>query len=252
MGVSNKNLTMTISVLINGAFGKMGTETVKAIENDPELMLVGKAGKDANLHQFIQETQPQVVIDFTTPAAVFSNALTIIEAGKSPVIGTTGLSDAQIAELTALCREKKIGGLIAPNFAIGVILMMRFASEAIRYFPHAEIIELHHDTKLDAPSGTAIKTAKMMAKERLTFPLKKSVKENLPGSQGAEYEGIPIHAVRLPGLLAHEMVLFGGAGEVLTIKHDSMDRKCFMAGVLLACKKVISLTELVYGLEYLL
>lgn len=244
----------TISILINGAFGKMGLETVKAIEQDSALSLVGQIGRGSSLAQVIQETQPQVVIDFTTPEIVFANALTIIEAGKHPVIGTTGLSHAQIQELKAGCAEKKLGGIIAPNFAIGVILMMRFASEAIRYFPQAEIIELHHDAKRDAPSGTAIKTAQMMAKNRPSEVLshQTTVKETLLHSRGAECDGIPIHAVRLPGLVAHEMILFGGQGEVLTLKHDAMDRKCFMAGILLACKKVVTLTELIYGLEHLL
>jgi 4-hydroxy-tetrahydrodipicolinate reductase len=251
-GDFNERDNMTISILINGAFGKMGLETVKAVEQDASLTLVGQIGRGSKLAQVIMETQPEVVIDFTTPEAVFDNALTIIEAGKHPVIGTTGLSNAQIDTLKARCAEKKLGGIIAPNFAIGVILMMKFASEAIRYFPQAEIIELHHDAKRDTPSGTAIKTAQMMAKNRDNLSDPKAVKETILHSRGAQCEGIPIHAVRLPGLVAHEMILFGGQGEVLTIKHDAMDRKCFMAGVLLACKKVVTLNELIYGLEHLL
>jgi 4-hydroxy-tetrahydrodipicolinate reductase len=243
---------MTISVLVNGASGKMGAETVRAVEADPELLLVGQAYRGSVLSEVIQQTQPEVVIDFTTPESVFSNALTIIEANKHPIIGTTGLSPDQIQELTTLCQQKKLGGLIAPNFAIGVILMMRFASEAIRYFPHTEIIELHHDAKKDSPSGTAIKTAQMMAKNRPEIPAKQTTKETIPHSQGAQCEGISIHSVRLPGLVAHEAILFGGPGEILTIKHDAMDRKCFMTGVLLACKKVTALNKLVYGLENLL
>lgn len=243
---------MTIKVLVNGAFGKMGVETVKAVENDPELTLVAKSGRENDLKQLIQDTQPEVVIDFTTADTAFLNTLAIIEAGKHPVIGTTGFSEAQIDQLKMLCREKGLGGIIAPNFAIGVILMMQFASEAIRYFPHAEIIELHHDTKRDAPSGTAIKTAQMMVKNREKDPVAKPFKENLAGSRGADYQGIPVHAIRLPGLIAQQMVILGGEGELLTIKHDTTDRKCFMAGVLLACKKVMNLNELVYGLEQLL
>ena len=242
---------MTIKILVNGASGKMGTETVKAVENDAELKLVAKGGRDTNLKELIQTTQPDVVVDFTTPTAGFSNALTIIEAGKHPVIGTTGFSESQIAELKTLCKKQQLGAIIAPNFAIGVILMMRFASEAIRYFPNAEIIELHHDAKLDSPSGTAIKTAQMMAENRAETPIKNLTTENM-SSRGTNYYGIPIHAVRLPGLLAHEMVIFGGQGEILTIKQDTTDRKCFMAGILMACKKVIHLNELIYGLEHLL
>lgn len=243
---------MTIKVLVNGALGKMGLETVKAVENDPELTLVAQGGKNHNLQQLIEDTQPEVVIDFTAPEVAFANTLTIIEAGKHPVIGTTGFSEAQIDEIKTLCKQKNIGGIIAPNFAIGVILMMQFASQAIRYFPNVEIIELHHDAKRDAPSGTAIKTAQMMVKNRTKSQSAQTVKETLPGSRGANYQEIPIHAVRLPGLIAHQMVLFGGEGELLTIKHDTTDRKCFMAGVLLACKKVVQLNELVYGLEQLI
>lgn len=243
---------MKINILINGAFGKMGIETVKAVENDSELVLVGKGGRENDLKQLIETTQPDVVIDFTAPDVAFANTLTIIEAGKHPVIGTTGFSEQQIEQLGTLCQQKKIGAIIAPNFAIGVILMMRFASQAIRYFPHAEIIESHHDTKLDAPSGTAIKTAQMMLQNREEHLAKKSLKETLAGSRGADYQGIAIHAVRLPGLLGHQMVMFGGTGELLTIKHDTTDRKCFMAGILLACKKVMDLNELVYGLEHLI
>lgn len=243
---------MAIKILVNGAAGKMGIEAVKAIENDAELTLVAKGSRETNLKELIQTTLPNVVVDFTTPTVAFSNALTIIEAGKHAVIGTTGFSEDQIAELKTLCQTRKLGAIIAPNFAIGVILMMRFASEAIRYFPTAEIIELHHDAKLDAPSGTAIKTAQMMTENRVATSRKNATTESTSPSRGANYQGIPIHAVRLPGLVAHQMVMFGGQGEVLTIKHDAMDRKCFMAGVLLACKQVIHLHELIYGLEHLL
>jgi 4-hydroxy-tetrahydrodipicolinate reductase len=246
---------MPIKVLVNGARGKMGSEVVKAVTNDAELTLVAEGDEHTILLELIKLHQPQVVVDFTNPNAVFSNALTIIEAGKHPVIGTTGLTEAQMDELKARAKKNGIGGIIAPNFAIGVILMMQFAREAARYFPHAEIIELHHDKKLDAPSGTAIKTAQMMVENRTESPenlLNTTEKQNLEGSRGAIYQGIPIHAVRLPGLVAHQMILFGAEGEVLTLKHDAMDRKCFMAGVLLACKKVVTLNELVYGLEQIL
>ena len=249
-----KETNMAIKILVNGALGKMGSETVKAVEKDPELKLVAKGDKDTNLEQLIETTQPDVVVDFTTPMTAFSNALTIIKAGKHPVIGTTGLSETQISDLKILCEQQRLGAIVAPNFAIGVILMMRFAAEAIRYFPHAEIIELHHDAKLDAPSGTAIKTAQMMAKNRNINVIKNLTKENAMNnhSRGKNYDDIPVHAVRLPGLLAHQMVIFGGQGEILTLKHDTTDRKCFMGGVLLACKKVLHLHELIYGLEHLL
>lgn len=243
---------MTIHILVNGAFGKMGAMTVQAIEHDSELTLVGKSGKKTHLAELIQTTQPDVVVDFTAPDVAFHNACTIIEAGKRAVIGTTGFTLDEIDQLKTRCAEQQLGSIIAPNFAIGVILLMRFAKEASRYFPQAEIIEFHHDAKLDAPSGTALKTAEMMAENRVTCPEKKPVKENFQGSRGANYQGIPIHAIRLPSLVAHQAVLFGGTGEVLTLKHDAMDRQCFMPGVVLACKKVMQLNQLIYGLENLL
>lgn len=239
---------MTIQVLINGAYGKMGQECVKAFSNDAEFALVGKNGSDENLSAAIQKYKPQIVVDFTTPNSVFENALTIIAANAHPVIGTTGLKPEQIAELEKRCAEKKLGGVVAPNFSIGATLMVRFAQQAAKYFPDAEIIELHHPAKLDAPSGTAIKTAECIAAARLTNP---SQTATAP-ARGAISHGIPIHAVRLPGLVANQEVLFGGQGETLRISHYTINRETFMPGVLLACKKVLQLDHLVYGLEHLL
>ena len=167
------------------------------------------------------------------------------------MIGTTGFSSTQIQTLTALCAEKKLGAIIAPNFSIGAILMMQLAKTAAHYFPQVEIIEMHHAGKLDSPSGTAIKTAELIAEANnvAAIPTTKAV---LPGARGAVHQQIPIHAIRLPGLVAHEQVIFGGTGETLTIKHDSTDRQCFMPGVILACQKVMTLNRLIYGLEHLL
>ncbi len=226
---------MPIRVLVNGANGKMGQEVVKAIQQDKELNLAGTAGKNDNLAEKIKSTQAQVVVDFTVAGSGFKNTQTIIEAGAHPVIGTTGFSLEQIDALQKIAATKKLGGIVAPNFSPGAVLMMQFSETAARYFPHVEIIEMHHDGKKDAPSGTSRKTADMIA----DVLNKKS-------------SAIPIHSVRLPGLVAHQLVVFGGHGETLTIRHDSVNRECFMPGVILACKKVVLLKELVYGLEKIL
>lgn len=241
-----------IHIIVNGANGQMGQETVKAIENCKDLKLVAKAGSQDDLGKLILSTQADVVVDFTQPECVYQNARTILEQGARPVIGTTGLTSSEIAELRLLVVKKKLGAIIAPNFSVGAILMMRFAQEAARYLPNAEIIEMHHDKKRDAPSGTAIKTAELIKDSRTIEPLMPECKESIPGARGANYENIAIHSVRLPGFLAHQQVIFGGIGESLTIKHDSINRSCFMPGVVLACHKVMLLEHLVYGLEDIL
>lgn len=237
-----------IRILVNGAQGKMGQETVQAVQTDPELVLVAQAGHHDDLAALIRSSQAQVVVDFTTAAQVFETANIIIESGVHPVIGTSGLRPEQIRKLQEKCAEKKLGGIIAPNFSIGAVLMMRYAKEIAHYYDHAEIIEMHHDGKLDAPSGTAIKTAEMI--ENIKKP--KAVHETISGSRGALCHHIPIHAIRLPGIVAAQEVLFGGNAETLSIRHQSIHRSSFMPGVILACKTVISLKEMVYGLEHLL
>lgn len=243
---------MSIRILVNGAHGRMGQEVVNAVKNDAALELVASCDKNDNLLQSINDSRADIVVDFTTPNAAFENTLTIIESNACPVIGTTGLAATQIAELTKRCNAKNKGGIIAPNFSIGAVLMMQFAKQAAKYLPHVEIIELHHPGKLDAPSGTAIKTAELIAEQRQQITPHKTEKENIPGSRGACFENIPIHAVRLPGLVASQQVIFGGTGETLTISHNTIHREAFMPGVILACKKVQSLSQLVYGLEHLL
>jgi 4-hydroxy-tetrahydrodipicolinate reductase len=226
---------MAIRIIVNGAQGRMGQETAKAVTNDPELQLVAQTGRGDDLAQTIIKAQAQIVIDFTIPKAGYDNAVTIINSGAHPVIGTTGLKPEQIADLQQRCAQKKLGGIVAPNFAIGVILMMQFSEQAAKYFSAAEIIELHHPGKLDKPSGTAIKTVEMITKAR-----------------GTAKPDIPIHSVRLPGIVANQEVLFGGLGETLRISQTTIHREAFMPGVLLACKKVLQLDHLVYGLEHLL
>ena len=230
----------------------MGKESVKAVSEDPDLDLVAQTDLGDNLPGEISQTKAQVVVDFTTAAAAMKNADCIIESGARPVIGTSGLLPEQVAELQKLCNKQNLGGIIVPNFAIGAVLMMKYSQDAAKYFPHVEVIELHHDLKADAPSGTAIKTANLLAESRGLVPQTGDEKEIFSGARGANAEDIRIHSVRLPGLVAHQEVIFGGQSQTLTIRHDSIHRDSFMPGVCLACKKVMDLNELVYGLEHLL
>ncbi len=239
---------MKTRVLINGAQGRMGRIAVSAVNSAPDLMLVAENGRQDNLNQTIQQHRPEIVIDFTTPQVVWDNAQTIIQSGARPVIGTTGLTQEQIHSLTQMCAEKKLGGIIAPNFSLGALLMMKYAADAAKYFPNAEIIEMHHPQKLDAPSGTAIKTARMMAENRAAG---KAQAANLSPARGETHNEIQIHSVRLPGFYSHQTVVFGGQGEVLTICHQGIDRQCCIPGIILACQKVRSLDHLIYGLDNL-
>ncbi|HOS93396.1 MAG TPA: 4-hydroxy-tetrahydrodipicolinate reductase [Armatimonadota bacterium] len=258
---------MSVRVVVSGAAGRMGQETCRAVASDPALELVGavdvvQSGRSladlvgggvpglpmrGDLVAVVRDTQAQVVVDFSVPESrmkVFSAA---IAAGARPVVGTTGWTEADIAACRTLCQRHGLGAIIAPNFSIGAVLMMKFAAQAARYMPSVEIIELHHNQKLDAPSGTAVKTAALIAAAR---------GDREPGephpARGQEFHGVPIHSVRLPGLLAHQQVIFGGLGQTLTLVHDSLSRESFMPGVILACKRVLELNELVYGLENLL
>jgi 4-hydroxy-tetrahydrodipicolinate reductase len=217
-----------IKVIVNGAKGKMGLETVKAVQAEKDLDLVAQTDLGDDLAKVIKENKADVVIDFTQPKAAMGNIRTILENGAHGVIGTTGLTEENLHEAKMLCDKFKVNCLVAPNFAVGAVLMMRFAKEAIKYMPSAEIIEYHHESKKDKPSGTAIKTGHLMGKE------------------------VPIHPVRLPGLVAHQEVIFGGLGQTLTIRHDSLSRESFMPGVIMAVRKIKSLKGLVYGLEQIL
>ena len=244
---------MVIRVLVNGAFGRMGQMTVNAILADGRFLLVGQTGRTHHLESAIRDSNAEVVVDFTSADAVFSNTKTIILTGARPVIGTSGLTSDHVKTLAKLALEKKIGGIVAPNFSLGAVVMMKYAAEIARYLPHAEIIEMHHDEKHDSPSGTAIHSAEMLASAspEINASLAPS-HETLPHARGAMHHGIPIHAVRLPGLLAHQQILFGNSGETLSLTHNSIDRTCFMPGVLLAIEHVLALDQLVCGLEHIL
>lgn len=244
---------MKSRVIVNGAQGKMGSLACETLENHPHFELVARLGHADNLQTAISKTKASLVVDLTRADCVYENSLTIINGGAHPVIGTSGLLPEQIQTLQHLCAEKKLGGIIVPNFSIGAVLMMRFASIAARYLPEVEIIEAHHQQKLDAPSGTAMKTAEMIAAARSnTKKNSLPLKELITGARGGDHCGIPIHSLRLPGVLARQQVIFGNIGETLSITHDSIDRACFMPGVILACEGVQTLDSLQYGLEHLL
>lgn len=242
-----------ITVLVNGAQGRMGRHVVAAVEAASDLALVGQTDIGDDLAKAITDTGAQVVVDFTVPDSAVANTERILKAGAHPVVGTTGFQSEDIDRLTAHAASLKRGGLIAPNFAIGAVLLMRFAAEAARYMPHVEVIELHHDKKLDAPSGTAIKTIDLIAETLPEPPLPSpDEKELVTGARGGRYRGIAVHSVRLPGYVAHEEVIFGGLGQTLSIRHDSLSRESFMPGVVLAVRKVTTMEHLEYGLEKIL
>lgn len=243
---------MQTRVIVNGASGKMGTLACETIRQYPEFELVAELGRGARLKDEISAKKADVVIDLTRADCVYDNSRVIIESGAHPVIGTSGLIPEQIKELQALCSEKKLGGIIVPNFSIGAVLMMKFAALAASYLPEVEIIEAHHQQKLDAPSGTAMKTAEMIAEARKGEKNKLPLKELVKGARGGEHHQVNIHSIRLPGVLARQDVLFGNQGETLTITHNSIDRSSFMPGIILACKAVKNLDSLYYGLEYVL
>ena len=252
-----------IKVLVNGAQGRMGRTVLDAVKNDSELVLVGAVDVfggevdgvkvETNLAVALDTYKPDVMVDFTRPDAVFKNVMTALEKKVSPVVGTTGLDDAAKEKIREATAKFQTPAFIAPNFAIGAVLMMLFSKQAAKYMPDVEIIELHHDKKLDAPSGTAELTAKMIAEVRAEHRQGHSNEvERLENVRGADYEGMRIHSVRLPGYVAHQEVIFGGLGQTLTIRHDSTGRDSFMPGVLLACKKVRTLSGLTIGLDKLM
>jgi 4-hydroxy-tetrahydrodipicolinate reductase len=226
---------MSIKVAVSGAAGRMGRTVCAAVEAADDLELTARADPqlDTELADALAETDPEVVVDFTTPDSVYQNARLCLEQNTHVVVGTTGMSDAQLAELGPLAHSSAANCFIAPNFAIGAVLMMEAARLIAPHMPDCEIIELHHEQKLDAPSGTAKRTAELV-------------------SRAGGRANPSIHSVRLPGLVAHQEVIFGGLGQTLTIRHDSLSRESFMPGVLLAIRKVGELDGLVVGLENLL
>ncbi len=241
-----------VKVIVNGARGRMGSEAVKAITNDSALELVAECDFGDDLSALIKSSGAQVVVDLTAASAGFSNTQIILNAGACPVIGTSGFQVEQVTELQTLATEKQLGGLIAPNFSIGAVLMMKFAAEAAKYLPDAEVIEAHSPQKEESPSGTGIRTAELIAAARTKKPVECSDKELIEGARGAELHGVKLHSIRLPGIVAQQTVFFGGLSETLKIEHNSQHRESFMPGICLECKEVVKRKELVYGLEYLM
>lgn len=259
---------MPIKVVVNGALGRMGREVLSAVCRETDLRLVGavevaaaaelelpdKSGSipfSSDLATIITSCQPDVVVDFTTRDVAISTARLCLENGVSVVIGTTGLTGEEISEINRLAQSHKAGAVVAPNFAIGAVLMMHMAKLAARYFDYAEIIELHHNLKIDAPSGTALMTARLMSEARGRPFEHPGGDKSLP-SRGGEVSGISMHSVRLPGLVAHQEVLLGGLGQTLCIRHDSISRESFMPGVVLAIREVVKRPGLVNNLDTLL
>lgn len=255
-------------VLIAGFTGSMGQKAVELVNSMADFTVTAglaphaaqlpeKYGlaKDAQIFNSLSEIPADIAdiwLDFTVPSAVYENIQFALQHHLVPIVGTTGLTEKQEAELTVLAQEEKMGGLIAPNFGMSAVLLMKFAQEAAKYFPDVEIIEMHHADKKDAPSGTALATAKLIAENRPAHETAADETETLEHVRGGDYQGIKIHSVRLPGYVAHEQVLFGGQGEALTIRQDSFDRASFMSGVKVALEKADTLTHLVVGLENIL
>lgn len=254
---------------VSGAAGRMGRQVCRAVDAADDLELVAAvdpAAAGRPLAQVcdvrtdltvagdlteLQERGAEVVVDFTTPVVVTDNVLAVLREGIHAVVGTTGIGESGQEQIGALAAEGTANAFLAPNFAIGAVLMMELAQRVAPHLPHVEIVELHHDGKADAPSGTALRTADLIADARGDQP-EPVMGETHEGARGADRSGVRVHSVRLPGLVAHQEVVFGGTGQTLTIRHDSTDRECFMPGVLLAVRRVADLDGLVVGLEHLL
>ncbi len=259
-----------IRVVVHGAQGKMGREVVRAIWREPEMELVGAVELNpdsdclllpdgsgsiplsSDLENIIERCQPDVLIDFTTALVTMPAVRTTTSQRVNLVIGTTGLSADDLDEIDRLATANKVGAVVAPNFALGAILMIHLAKICAKYFDYAEIMELHHHLKADAPSGTAIATAKAMAAARGKPFHQPPQPQKASNSRGQQVEGITVHSVRLPGIAARQEVLLGGPGQTLSLKHDAISRECYMPGVILATREVMKLKGLVYGLDSLL
>ena len=260
-----------IKVVVNGALGKVGREVVVGVSRDPAFSLVGavdvlavqdyidlpevnlKVPLTKDLTPLLSKFKPQVIVDFTIAEAAIAAARIAIKQEVNLVIGTTGISDSSLKEIDQLAKDNNVGVVVAPNFALGAVVLMHLAKIAAKYFDHAEIIELHHEQKADAPSGTALATARGMAQSRgKPFIHAPTKKENIGGTRGGQVEGISIHSVRLPGLVASEGVVCGGKGQTLSLRHDTINRECYLPGVILAIKGIVNHSGLIFGLDELL
>ncbi|HEY7064943.1 MAG TPA: 4-hydroxy-tetrahydrodipicolinate reductase [Chloroflexota bacterium] len=258
-----------VRVAVAGARGRVGREVVRAVDAADDFLLVGGLSRTpgatverangeplalhAEIDALLREARPDVLVDFTLPDAAMPIARAALRAGVATVIGTSGLGATECAELGALAEDAGVGVAVVPNFAVGAVLLIHFARLASRYFGAAEIVELHHDGKADAPSGTALATAEAMAQARGgAFAADRTTKHTLDAVRGGEVGGVRVHSVRLPGLVGHQEVLFGGAGQLLTLRHDATSREAYVPGVLLAVRAIRERRGLVYGLDPLL
>ena len=259
-----------IKVVVQGALGKMGREVINALCHQPEMQIVGvvelQVAEDylalpdgsgniplsSDLDYILTRCQPEVLVDFTIAQATMPAVRIATKRGVNLVIGTSGLTADDISQIDRLTKAHRVGAVVAPNFALGAVLMIHLAKLAAKHLDYAEIIELHHHLKADAPSGTALSTAKAMAQARGKPFYRPSEPRGISGSRGEQVEGITIHSVRLPGLMAHQEVILGTAGQTLSIRHDTISRECYMPGVILAIKEVVKRQGLVYGLDTLL
>lgn len=243
-----------IRVAVSGHRGKVGSILVEAFQAETGIEYVGGVGSGDDLAAFLKEKRPHALVDFTRPSVALHNALVAVAAGVAPVVGTSGIPVDGVDKLEVACREKRVGGIVAPNFAIGAVLMMHLAEIAAPHFDAAEIVEMHHAAKLDAPSGTALSTAKRLAASRGNTPFshKKAEKETLAGTRGGEEGGIAVHSIRLPGFVADQEVILGLPGQTLTIAHRTTSREAYVPGVLLAIRGVTREPRFYRGLDQLL
>jgi 4-hydroxy-tetrahydrodipicolinate reductase len=243
-----------IKVAVAGHCGKVGSVLASAFESEDGIDYVGGFSRGDDLAAFLHQKRPRAFVDFTRPSDAMHNVLAAVAAGASPVVGTTGLSPADVDKLETACKAKGLGGIVAPNFAIGAVLMMHLAEIAAPHFDAVEVIEMHHATKLDAPSGTALSTAKRLAARRGSNPFshKKAEKVTLEGTRGGEEGGVGVHSIRLPGFVADQEVIFGLPGQTLTIAHRTTSREAYIPGVLLAIRKVTTEPTFYRGLDQLL
>jgi 4-hydroxy-tetrahydrodipicolinate reductase len=242
-----------IRVALAGHRGKTGAALVPSLASAPDVEYVGGVGSADDLSAFLRERRPDALIDFTRPAAALGNALAAVDAGAAPVVGTSGLSDEAVERLEAACREAGLGGVVAPNFAVGAVLMVHLASLAAPFFDAVEVIEMHHAAKADAPSGTALNTVRRLAaSRRQPFAHNRPEKVTMEHTRGGEEAGIAVHSVRLPGVVADQEVILGLPGQTLTVAHRTTSRECYAPGVLLAVRRVVAEKRFHRGLDALL
>ena len=259
----------SIKVVVNGATGRMGREVVSALCREPDMEPVGAVCKrergdsldlpdgsgsiplSTSLEEVMNATKPQVLVDFTNAEACMAALPAVVGQGVSLVTGTTGLSDENLQELDRFSREQSVGIIVAPNFALGAVLLMHLAKQAAPFFEYVDIIEMHHEAKIDAPSGTALAMARSIAQDK-EYQRNYPEREPLPGTRGGEYNGVGVHSVRMAGRNAYHQVIFGTAGQTLTLQHDTLGRDCYMPGVMRAIREVVERKDLVVGLDKLL